>query len=83
MTFDELLNEENPTVWESTTDQQLDAILRPFFLVTRPTKKPEVAAREAKEATRKPGGRAFADLQKELFTLAAQNGIKLPDRPSK
>lgn len=79
MTFEELLKL-SADDWEKLPDEELEKILRPFFLVTRPTK----AIATPKDATTKTvGKKSFAGLQNELFTLATQMGIKLPTGPKK
>ncbi len=75
MTFEELLGL-GVDDWEKLSDEELTTILRPFFLVTRPTK--EMAAKSDTKTTKNIGKLSFDKMQKELFNLATAAGIALP-----
>ncbi len=81
MTFEELLGL-GVDDWERLSDEELTTILRPFFLVTRPTK--ESAAKAASgtvgKTSKNVGKVTFEKLQKELFNLATTAGIALPKK---
>ncbi len=75
MTLDNLLTI-SADQWDTLSDEDLHAILHPFFAVTRPD--PAKVAEAQKKGSSKGKARIGSSALDDLFAMAARNGLVVP-----
>lgn len=67
MNLEKLLTTKDPKDWESLSDEELEKLLKPYFLVTRPKKENLKPKAEAKVA-----GQGWRSVSKNLIAEVAK-----------